>query len=192
MTAAVLLAGALLLLGSAVTHLRAPGSLRRALAAHGVLPSGAARSVALALPPLQVLAGGAGLVVGLAWVGGARPSLGRTVALSIALLYAAYALYLSRAWVRVTPGEVAVPCGCGLGTEPLGGWHVARAALLAVGCAVAGISLGGPLPSGPAQQAVVALAGLAFAVLAAALPGARSSATDDRASARPSIPGMAR
>src|SRR5690606_29460433 len=108
-------------LAAAVGHLRDPDSLRRGLRAHGVLPDGAHRSVAVLLGPLEAVLGAAALVAAVT-----GPSLAATLAVSmpIAGLFLALTGYLGQV-LRVTAGAV-VPCACGLGEAPVGRPAVVR------------------------------------------------------------------
>ena len=179
MTTALLAAPALLLLWAAAAHLRAPGPLRAALVAHGVLPAGLHRPVAIFLVVAEVVVGFAAVATATAWFAGSRPVAARAAALAVAGLTLAYAGYALLAW-RATPSirgaKRQVPCGCGLGNEPLTGWHATRAALMALAALTAAAWPGAPTPSGPADQAMVLAATLAMALLFGVLPSARAHA----------------
>ncbi|WP_134772072.1 MauE/DoxX family redox-associated membrane protein [Ornithinimicrobium flavum] len=174
------LAVALVLLVSGGAHLRDRAALRAALAAHGVLPAGARRAVTALLGPVEVV-----LALALLAALVAGPVL--VPALAAAVLAAGFTAYLLVV-VRRTRGEEEIPCGCGLGTTPVGPWAVVRAALLTglAGLAVVGgtpgwsaadVRLGGGSDlSAPvwATALLVGAAGLTLAVATAALPAARA------------------
>lgn len=200
------LAVGLVLLAAGVGHLRDPRGLRRALVAHRVLPtrpmrryeadvplSTAHRSrkgtsgehgaplglVAALLGPVEIVLG-AGLVLLPAIVAGStgagRPALGGLL-LGATLLTAGFTAYLTLV-LRRTRGE-EIPCGCGLGTTPVGPWAVARAALLtglALTALLAPLTTGTPATDAPAwaQGLVAGAAGLSLALAVAALPAARA------------------
>lgn len=194
------LAVALVLLATGVAHLRDKGVLRSALAAHDVLPHGLQRAVTAVLGPVELVLG-AGLVAVVALGAGGASAAGtgggassvlatdptRLLALVAALLTAGFTAYLLVV-VRRTGGEEEIPCGCGLGTTPVGPWAVVRAALLTglAGLAVVGGApgwTGSDLPLGGAthlatpvwaQAVLVVAAGLTLAVATAALPAARA------------------
>ena len=202
LTAAAALAVGLVLLAAALGHLRDARGTRAALAAHDVLPPGMQRAVAVLLAPVELLLGGAlllgaGLLLGAAAQAAEGPGRSGSTLLSVAggaavLLLAGFTAYLALV-LRRTRGSGQVPCGCGLGTTPVGHWAVLRAALLlalallATVSATAGV-LGGvgsgsapgwaELPtdeaSALAQVFVAAAAGLTLAVATAVLPAARS------------------
>ncbi|ANS79115.1 hypothetical protein SGUI_1719 [Serinicoccus hydrothermalis] len=168
------LAVGLVLLAAGVGHLRGPRDTARALRAHGVLPGGSVGPVARTLGPLEVCLG-LGLLV--AATGLLPPGPARLLALAGTALCLAFAAYLWVVQRRVAGAPV--PCGCGLGTTPVGPWAVARAgvlaalALLAVLAPVTGWQDAPGAPAG-AQLAVAVLAGGALAVATAALPAARA------------------
>lgn len=185
LTSVCALAVGLVLLSAAVGHVRDTRGTRRALAAHGVLPAGLRRPASALLAPVEVLLGAA-LVLGAV---GAGPGPGGTTVVSVAgasaaLLLAGFTAYLALV-LRRTRGGDQLPCGCGLGTTPLGPWTVVRAGLLlalavvATLGAVTGAAPGWTAPSAdgvpaPAQAFVAVAAGLTLALAAGALPATRA------------------
>lgn len=176
--AAAALAVGLVLLAAGTGHLRDTAGTRRALAAHGVLPDAWRPAVAGLLGPLEVLLG-LGLIAGAAGLLGPAPT--RTVALAAVLLLAGLTAYLTVVQ-RGRDGR-ELPCGCGLGTAPVGHWAILRAAVLGV---LALVPAAAPVQSWVAQpgapvwaQVTVAIAGgLALAVATATLPAARALPED--------------
>lgn len=185
------LAVALVLLAAGAGHLRDTQGLRRALAAHDVLPAGARRAVAPLLGPVELVLGAALLVsLATAW-------LPLVVALAAVLLTGAFTAYLTLV-LRRTRGAGEIPCGCGLGTTPVGPWSVARAGLLAglallavvggtpdwAALAGTGATPGAAMVAGAAGAAaapplwahvlLVVAAGTTLAIAVAALPAARA------------------
>lgn len=197
------LAVALVLLAAGVGHLRDPRGLRSALAAHDVLPSGMQRPLALVLGPVELVLG-ALLLLSLSPFLSTGDTLGAPffltgdtigssvtlgVAIAATLLTGAFTAYLFLV-LRRTGGAEEIPCGCGLGTTPVGPWAVLRAGLLA-GLALLAVVGGTPdwatlagtdLAAGAATAApplwahvgLVAAAGLTLAIAVAALPAARA------------------
>lgn len=175
------LAVALVLLAAGVGHLRDRRSLRAALAAHRALPAGLQRPLASLLGPVE-LALGAALLVLLA-SGDPVGAPFRAVALGAVLLTGAFTGYLLLV-LRRTGGAEEIPCGCGLGTTPVGPWAVARAGLLT---GLASVALLGGTPGWAeagaaattgapvwAQAFLVTAAGTTLAIAVAALPAARA------------------
>ena len=162
----------LLLLTSAVAHLRRPAALRADLAAHGVLPTRSRSLVVAVLPVAELATGGAGIV---ALVRGERLPLALVLAAQ-ALLLAAFAGYLT---LVLGTGRARVPCGCGLPDVPVGPAAVARAAGLAVLAAAAAVALALPGAAALAPDrdlatvALVAVAGPTLALLLAIVQPAR-------------------
>lgn len=182
LTAASALAVGLVLVAAAVGHLRDARGTRAALAAHDVLPTGLQRAASVLLAPLELLLGAALLLGAGLLLLGAGPSTSDLPLLpaaggAAAVLLAGFTAYLALV-LRRTRGRDQVPCGCGLGTTPVGHWAVLRAALLLTLALVAGV----PGPSTPptdevpvlAQAFVAAAAGLTLAVATAALPASRA------------------
>lgn len=167
----------LVLGAAALGHLRDPGALRRAVAAHGVLPDRSLRGARVLVLP--VLEAGLALTLAVALLTGA-PGLGRWTAAGALLLFAAFAAYLALV-LRRTAGATALPCGCGLGEAPLTGWAVARAGVLTVLAGMASLagippgtgSLDPTVPVWP-QLLVIVAAGVSLALGAALLPAARA------------------
>ena len=159
LAAVAALTTSLLLLASAVGHVRRPAGPD--LAAHGVLPPAARPVVAVALPAAEAVTGFAGLTA-------AAPAL-----VAQAALFAAFAGYLAlvvRA-VRNT-GRTGVPCGCGLPGVPVGPAAVGRAAALAA-LALLAAAFSGGLPSDAGSVALLAVAAPTLALLVAIVPAAR-------------------
>ncbi|WP_256842723.1 MauE/DoxX family redox-associated membrane protein [Ornithinimicrobium cryptoxanthini] len=168
---ALLGAVGLVLLAAAVGHLRDPGSLRRGLRAHGVLPDGTHRFVSVVLGPLEAVLGAAALVAAVT-----EPSRAAALAVSmpIAGLFLALTGYLAQV-LRVTAGQV-VPCACGLGDTPVGGPAVLRGGILTAMAFAGGATATGWSASGaPVEEVVVALAAaLVLGLATALLPAARA------------------
>lgn len=168
-TAAI--AVAVVLLASFAAQLYRPGTLPRALSAHGTLPPALVRPVAAA----AVLAeGGLGAATALAVLAGTPASL-HAAGTGAAALFTTYAMY-GRLVLRTRPGlpdRPAPPCGCaGAARTPLTGWAVARAALLAALAATAATGAWPAAALDGSRLAVAALAGAAFATLLWQLPAA--------------------
>lgn len=158
------LAGALLLAGAGLGHVRRPHLLRSALRAQRALPPRLIGHTAAITGPAELTVAGCVLAAVLL-----RPGLAPAPLLAQAGLFASFAGYL---W-RVNRHRPGVPCGC-LGTgEPVGRPAIARAAVLALGSAAA--ALPGPDPV-PDVRVVCLLAGVLIAMamwLASAFGGAR-------------------
>lgn len=175
-TSPVLLAAVgAVLLAAATGHLLSRGSLARGLRTHGVLPEALRRPVALLLPLVEVVLGGA-LVASALGAGGVP--LARSAGAGAALLAAGFTAYL---WVvlRRTGGD-PVPCACGLGEAPLSRSGVLRAGLLAAFAAVGALTAAGwsatAVPG--VEVAVAAGAALTLALAVALLPAARAVPED--------------
>lgn len=115
-------AGALLLIGAGVGHTRSPAQLRALLRAHGIAPKSLVVPLARTLGPAQLLLGAAVLVGVAAW-----PPLAAAAGAASALLFAGFAVYLTR---LVGSGQ---PCGCFGDDAPTGPFAVTRAVLLTAG-----------------------------------------------------------
>src|SRR5699024_3285034 len=127
--------------------------------------------VARALGPLELLLGGAALVLALT---GAPLAATLAVGMPLAGLSLALTLYLGQV-LRVTEGR-AVPCACGLGEAPVGRSAILRAGILTV-LSVAGASTatGWAILSAPAPEILVTVAAMLVLALATALlPAARA------------------
>lgn len=168
---ALLGAVALVLLASAVSHLRAPAALQRGLGAHGVLPPGTHRPVSLVLGPVEAVLGLAAL--GAALTGPATGTVLLMTAPAAALLLA-LTVYLGRV-LRTTAGRV-VPCACGLGEAPVSGSTLARAGVLTAMAVTGGVTATGwSVPAAPAAEVLVTgAAALVLALSTALLPAARA------------------
>jgi hypothetical protein len=143
------------LLLSGLAHLRRPGALRSAVAAHRMLP--APRAVAAVTTAAELAAGAAGVVA----VARADTALLRSALAAGSVLCLAYAAY---SWQVIRSG-VAAPCGCSGPAVPMSGWVTTRAlALAALGAA--GLAAA-PRPGWAGDQTAVAL--LAAATLGLAL-----------------------
>lgn len=173
---ALLGALALVLLASAVGHLRDPVALRSGLLAHGVLPAVLRGPVALLLPLVEVVLGVAAV---LAVAGPGDPVLlTRLTGGGAFLLFAAFTTYLIIV-LRTRP-EPGVPCACGLGAASVGAASVLRAGVLALFAGVAALSAGGwTLATRPGVEIAVTLAAaVTLAVATALLPAAREVPDD--------------
>jgi hypothetical protein len=149
----------LLLLASAVGHLRRP--VLPDLVAHGVLGRRTRHVVAAVLPAAE-------LVLGLVGLTARAPAL-----VAQAVLFAAFAGYLALVVRAVrSAGRTGVPCGCGLPEVPVGPAAVGRAAALATVALLAAAFAAG-LPSDAASVALAAVAAPTLALLAAVVPAAR-------------------
>lgn len=126
----VTLAGALLLCGAAVGHVRELAMLRAVLAAQGLLPAAVRGPLSVLLGPVELALG---LAVAITWALDLGPA-AQAAALALAGLTTAFALYLATL-LRRRPGA---PCGCfgGAAVSPIA---VARAGLLAVGALAAAV-----------------------------------------------------
>jgi hypothetical protein len=175
------------LIGSVCGHLRRPGVLAAALAAHGTVPRRLVRPVAAFTTAVEGVLGATaviGLLLGLD--GLLRASLAAAAALLAG--HGLYATYVTRARPH------RVPCGCAGNAESLmTGWVAARAGMLA-GLALAGAAWDPPPSLVPAEQMITVAMGLGFAVLLWTLPLAllspacepSASTGDLRPSVRPS------
>ncbi len=167
------LAASLLLVAAGAAHLRRPGALAAATAAHGVvhLPVPAAAAVGV----LEVVLG-VGTAAALA--AGARAALFVLLA-GQALLLGAFATYLLHVARRAANrGRPAVPCGCGLPDLPVGGGAATRAAVPALLSLAAAAWVASPGWSRPeaADAGTLLLIGVAaptLALLLAVTPSAR-------------------
>jgi hypothetical protein len=168
---ALLGAVGLVLMASAVNHLRSPDGLRRGLRAHGLLPFGAQRAVGVVLGPAEAVLGAAALA-GAAL--GPSPTAALLVSMPIAGLFLCFTLYL-RQVLRTYPGQV-VPCACGLGETPVSPSSVLRAGILSAMAVVGGVTAGGwTATTAPAEEVLVAMAAaLVLGLSAALLPAARA------------------
>lgn len=134
LTGAELVFGTLLVTGA--WHLRHRGTLLPQLDQQDLIPRRGRALVASLIGPAEVLVG---LLGGLALTRGA----GLATATALALLvYGSYAAFAAVLWRR-RPGT---PCGCAGGDEPISGWVVLRAGLLAL---VAGSGLATEVASLP-------------------------------------------
>lgn len=168
---ALLGAVGLVMLASAISHLRSPEDLRRGLSAHGVLPQRWHGPISLVLGPLEAVLGAAALVVALS---GAPTAVAVGVGMPLAALSLAFTLYLAQV-LRTTAGQV-VPCACGLGQAPVNESAAARGGILTV-LSVAGATTasGWAVHTAPASEIFVALAAMLVLALATALlPAARA------------------
>lgn len=168
---ALLAAVGLVLLASAVSHLRSPVLLREGIRAHDVLPHRTQGPVSHVLGPVEAVLGAAALV---AAVSGPSLTAALVVSMPIAGLFLALTAYLWQV-LRVTSGQV-VPCACGLGEAPVSPSTVLRAGILAAMAIAGGVTAAGwAAASAPVTEVVVALAAaLVLAVSAALLPAARA------------------
>jgi len=151
------------LLVACATHLSRPGSLRRAVAVHGLLP---ASPVAAVVTTGEGVLGGAGLAALI--VGGERV-LTASMAGSVVL----FVLFGCYGWYVRSTGRGG-PCGCSRGELPMTGWVVVRAFALA-GLALVGLLLAGsvlPADRPGAALTIVLLAAATFASLLWQLPAA--------------------
>ncbi|MFI5488497.1 MauE/DoxX family redox-associated membrane protein [Micromonospora echinaurantiaca] len=166
----------LTLLLAAGEHLSKPAALSAALAAQRVVP--APSVVAAAVIAAEGLLGLAG-VAALLRDGG--PLLGLVLAGGAAL----FATYAGYGWYVRSTGRT-VPCGCSRVEQPMTGWVVARAAVLA-GLALTGSLLSGavvPLGRPDTVLLIVLLAAATFTALLAHLPAAMHDPTPDQPPAR--------
>lgn len=158
----------LVLVVAGTGHLRRPVDLRTGLARHGVVPGWALHPVRWGLPPLELALGLLVLLAAVGTVPAAWP------ALATALLSATFTAYL---WtvLRRHPGE-EVPCACGLGSTPVTGTSVARAALLALFAVTGGLTADAwAIADRPWYEVLVAVSAAAVLALAtAALPATRA------------------
>ena len=141
------LAGAALLLGAGLGHARSAAQVRALLRAHGLVRPVIVPLVARLLGPIEIALGALVLLGGSVGVAVDRPPgtpFGVAVgvaAMASAVLYVLFAAYLLRL-LRIRPGS---PRGCLGGDEPVSAFSVARAALLAAGCAALGATSSRPL-----------------------------------------------
>ncbi len=157
---------ALVLLASGLGHLARTAETAHETAAHGVLPARWTRGLAVLLPVLELALGGL-LLVGLL---APTTPLARGASLAAAALFAGFAGYLLLVLRR---GAGGLPCACGVGGAPLGGWSVVRAGGLAV-LALVGVAATTPVTDRPWEQvAVIGCAALSLAIGVSALPAAR-------------------
>jgi hypothetical protein len=157
------------LLVAGAAHLSRPGSLRRAVAVHGLLP---ASPVAAVVITSEGVLGGAGIAA-LTTGGGARP-LTASMAGS-GLLFVLFGCY---GWYVRSTGRGG-PCGCSRGELPMTGWVVVRAFALA-GLALVGLLLADsvlPADRPGAALTIVLLAAATFASLLWQLPAAMHDPT---------------
>jgi hypothetical protein len=156
------------LLAAGAGHLARPGSLRTAVAAHGVLPAPAAVAAVVAAAEVGLGgAGAAGLVLGDRGAGRGLLAVGVAGGGLLLALFAGYGWY-------VTAAGIGGPCGCSHAELPMSGWVVARAAGLA-GLAAIGLPLVGsvlPLRRPGIELGTVLLAAAAFGLLLWQLPAA--------------------
>ncbi|MFG2101198.1 MauE/DoxX family redox-associated membrane protein [Micromonospora echinaurantiaca] len=167
----------LTLLLAAGEHLSKPAALSAALAAQRVVPVPSV--VAAAVIAAEGLLGVAGVVALLRDDGG--PLLGLVLAGGAAL----FATYAGYGWYVRSTGRT-VPCGCSRVEQPMTGWVVARAAVLA-GLALTGSLLSGavvPLGRPDTVLLIVLLAAATFTALLAHLPAAMHDPTPDQPPAR--------
>jgi hypothetical protein len=154
----------LVLLFAGAGHLSSPGPLRRAVAAHRVLPAPAV--VAVAVGAAELLLGGAGA---LALVRADHELLVAALAGSMLLL----AIFGGYGWYVVATGAGG-PCGCSAADVPMSGWVVARAFVLS-GLALVGQLLAEsvlPLNRPDIELITVLLAAAAVGCLLWQLPAA--------------------
>jgi hypothetical protein len=161
-------AGAFLGLGtlvfSGISHARDRAGFRAVLGRQGIWPERTVGFVACAVIGFELGIGALGAIA-LA----AKASVATPLLLS-GLLYLAYGFYAANL-MRTRP---QAPCGCSSGDEPVNGWVVIRAVILAVG------SLGAALlpdrlmdtPATDARFAITVLVAAAFAVILWNLPAA--------------------
>jgi hypothetical protein len=152
------------LLVACAAHLSRPGSLRRAVAAHGLLP---ASPVAAVVTIGEGVLGGAGIAALI--VGGGGTVLTASMAGSVVL----FVLFGCYGWYVRSTGRGG-PCGCSRSELPMTGWVVARAFALA-GSALVGLLFAGsvrPADLPGAALTVVLLAAATFAGLLWQLPAA--------------------
>ncbi|MEU6754238.1 MauE/DoxX family redox-associated membrane protein [Spirillospora sp. NPDC046719] len=136
---------------AAVAKLRSPGAFAASLGDFGFVPARLRRPLAVLVPAAELLI-----------------ALLLAVPATVTAGFAAAALFccgLTAVPVAVVARGKRVTCACfGAGSEPMGGWHIARnAVLLAAAClgAVVALSRGGGVPGD--------VPGIALAVFSAAL-----------------------
>ncbi|WP_418062700.1 MauE/DoxX family redox-associated membrane protein [Pimelobacter simplex] len=155
LSGAAAMSGAVMALVSGVVHLRRPGELRMAMAAHRLLPDGVLGTVARAFPVVLVTVG-AGLAVALA--AGQRELLAVATAGGV-VVYSSIVLYAGMALVTSDGAR----CGCFGSRDRLDRFTIVRALVPLGGCAH--LLAVGAAPGLAARVAAMGLGCAAAAVL---------------------------